>query len=131
MLRSKVSRPLGIRRTGARLLACIAAVFSCMGAANAKGGSPVKDEVYNPQHIASLPPEIRAYVYARCAEPRALHTFTEYRGNLQVITLHFERFLCGTSEIRCSASGCLHEEFTLTRGGRYKLTRRYFAKQPD
>jgi hypothetical protein len=102
-------------------------VACCITEAKAKGGPYQKDEVYNPQHIISLPPEIRASVYARCNEPRALHTFAEYRDNLRIVTLHFERLLCGPSEVRCSASGCLHEVFTLTGNGRYKLTRRYYS----
>lgn len=99
--------------------------------ANAKGGNYLKDEVYNPQHITSLPPEIRSSVYASCSEPRALHKFAEYRDSLRIITLHFERLLCGTSDFQCLASGCLHEVFTLTRSGQYKLTRRYLVKESD
>ena len=99
----------------------------CITEAKAKGGSYQKDEPYNPQHISSLPPEVRASVYASCDEPRALHTSAEYRDNLRIVVLHFERLLCGTSEFRCSASGCLHEVFTQTRNGRYKLTRRYYS----
>jgi hypothetical protein len=83
----------------------------------------------NPQHITSLPPGIRTFVYARCNEPRALHNFAEYRNNLRTITLHFERFLCGSSELRCPASGCLREVYTRTASGGYKLTRRYYAKE--
>jgi len=63
----------------ARLLGCALALACCIGEAKAKGGSYQMDEVYNPQHISSLPPEIRASVYAVCNEPRALHTFAEYR----------------------------------------------------
>jgi hypothetical protein len=106
----------------------LAATF-CIAVANAKGGRYQKDEPYNPQHITSLPPGIRASVYAICSEPRAEHSFAEYHDNLRIIVLHFERFLCGTSEIRCS-SGCLHEVFTLTGSGRYKVTRRYYGKEP-
>ena len=105
------------------------AVACCIAEAKAKGGTYLTDPPYNPQHISSLPPEIRAVVYASCNEPRALHTFAEYRDNLRIVTLHFERLLCGTSEFRCSASGCLHEVFTLTGSGRYQLTHRYYAKE--
>lgn len=117
--------------TSARALGCILVVACCIADAKAKGGNYLVDEPYNPQHITSLPPEIRASVYAICGEPRALHTFAEYRDNLRTVTLHFERLLCGISEVRCSASGCLHEVFTLTRSGRYQLTRRYYAKEPS
>ena len=131
MLRATVFRPVIFRRTSARLLGCALALACCIGEAKAKGGSYQMDEVYNPQHINSLPPEIRASVYASCNEPRALHTFAEYRDNLRIVTLHFERLLCGVSDFRCSASGCLHEVFTLTPSGRYRLTRRYYAKEPS
>jgi hypothetical protein len=56
------------------------AVVCSIAEAKAKGGNYLTDEVYNPQHISSLPPEIRAYVYASCNEPRALHNFAEYRS---------------------------------------------------
>jgi hypothetical protein len=108
-------------------LAVTAIVACCIANAKAKGGSYLKVEVYNPQHIISLPPEVRASLYAGCNEPRALHAFAEYRDNLRIVTLHFERLLCGPSEVRCSASGCLHEVFTLTGSGRYKLMRRYYS----
>jgi hypothetical protein len=131
MLRATVSRPVIFRRTSAHLLGCILAVTCCIAEAKAKGGNYQTDPPYNPQHITSLPPEIRASVYASCNEPRALHTFAEYRDNLRIVTLHFERLLCGISEFRCSAAGCLHEVFTLTRNGRYQLARRYYAKEPS
>jgi hypothetical protein len=115
---------------GTRVLACILALACCTVEAKAKGGSYRSEDLYNPQHISSLPPEIRASVYASCNDPRALHTFAEYRENLRIVTLHFENLLCGVSQVRCSASGCLHEVFTLTRNGRYQLTRRYYAKEP-
>jgi hypothetical protein len=65
-----------------------------------------------------------------CDQPRALHNFSEYRDNSRIVILHFEYFICGASRVRCSVSGCLHEVFTLSRGGRYKLTGRYYSKEP-
>jgi hypothetical protein len=112
----------------ALVLAGIVTVLCCIAEARAKGGSYRMEDRYNPQHITSLPPDIRAAIYASCKEPRALHSFAEYRDNLRIVTLHFEHFLCGVSEVRCSASGCLHEVFTLTGNGRYKLLQRYFAR---
>jgi hypothetical protein len=128
MFSATISRLYGYRLASA--LGCALAVAFCIEA-SAKGGSYQKDEPYNPQHITSLPPEIRASVHAICSEPRAEHSFAEYRDNLRTVTLHFERLLCGSSEFRCPASGCLHEVFTLTGSGRYKLTRRYYAKEPN
>ncbi len=131
MSSATLSQLVGNQRTKVRVLGCILAVACGIAGTNAKATNYLSDGVYNPQHVGSLPPEVRASVYAHCNEPRGLHTFAEYSDNLRTVTLHFERSLCGTSEVRCSASGCLHEVFTLTRGGRYKLTRRYYAKEPD
>jgi hypothetical protein len=129
MLGTTVSQPISFRLTRAWVSAFILVVACCIAQAKAKGGNYQRDEPYNPEHISSLPPEIRASLHASCSEPRALHTFAEYRDNLRIVTLHFERFLCGTSEVRCPASGCLHEVFTLARDGRYRLTRRYYVKE--
>ena len=112
-------------------MAYIFAVACCIAGTDARATNYISMDIYSPQHVGSLPPEIRAYVYASCNEPRALHNFAEYRNNLHTVILHFERYLCGTSEPRCSASGCLHEVFTLTGNGRFKLTRRYYAKEPN
>jgi hypothetical protein len=112
-------------------LGCILVTICCIAAVHAKGGNPQANQPtqdgYNPQHITSLPPEIRHSLYASCSEPRALHNFAEYGHGLRTITLHFEHFLCGASEFRCPASGCLHEVFTLTGSGRYRLMRRYHS----
>jgi hypothetical protein len=101
--------------------------------ANAKGGNPQayqpNQDGFNPEHINSLPPEIRSSAYAKCVEPRALHSFAKYGDGVRTVTLHFEHLRCGASQVRCSASGCLHEVFTLTPSGRYKLIRRYY--EPD
>jgi hypothetical protein len=131
MFSAMVSRSFGFQSTSIRALACILAVACGIAEVEAKGGSYRMEDRYNPQHITSLPPEIRASVYASCNEPRALHDFAEYRDNLRVVTLHFEHFLCGASQVRCTASGCLHEVFKLTRSGRYQLTRRYYAREPN
>jgi hypothetical protein len=119
------------QRAGAQVLGCILVLACCIPGTKAKATNYLSDDVYNTQHINSLPPEVRALVYAKCNDPRALHNFAEYRGNLRILTLHFEGFLCGISEVRCAASGCLHEVYTLTGGGRYKLMRRYYTREPN
>jgi hypothetical protein len=135
MLSTTVFQPVGFRRTSAFVLGCMLAVACCVTAAQAKGGNPQASQPtqdgYNPEHISSLPPEIRRSVYAICGEPRALHNFARYGDNQRIVTLNFEHFLCGSSRVQCSASGCLHEVFTLTGSGRYQLTRRYYAKKPE
>jgi len=135
MLGATVFQPVGFRRKSAFVLGCMFAVACCVTIAQAKGGNPQASQPtqdgYNPEHISSLPPKIGRSVYAICGEPRALHNFAKYGDNLRIVTLHFEHLLCGSSLVRCSASGCLHEVFTLTGSGRYQLTRRYYAKEPD
>jgi hypothetical protein len=49
---------------------------------SAKGGGMHSEDRYNPQHIESLPPEIRNAIIHRCSTPRALHTFAVYSENL-------------------------------------------------
>ena len=102
-------------------------VMACCATA-AKSTNFRAEDRYNLQHIASLPPDIRAFIFARCGEPRALHSFAEYRDNLRIVILHFEHFLCGTLDFQCFARGCLHEIYVMTRSGRYKLVHRYYAK---
>jgi hypothetical protein len=135
MLSATVFQPVSFRRTSVFVLGCMLAVACCATAALAEGGNPQASQPtqdgYNPEHISSLPPEIRRSVYAICGAPRALHTFAKYGDNVRIVTLHFENFLCGPSPVRCSASGCLHEVFTLTGSGRYQLNRRYYAKEPE
>jgi hypothetical protein len=135
MLSATVFQPASFRRTSVFVLGCILALACCFTAAQAKGGNPQAyqpaQDGYNPEHISSLPREIRRSVYAVCGDPRALHNFAKYGDNLRIVTLHFEHLLCGSSPARCSASGCLHEVFTLTGSGRYQLTGRYYAKGPD
>ena len=135
MLGATVFQPVSCRPTSTFVLGCMLAVACCVTAAQAKGGNPQASQPtqdgYNPEHISSLPPEIRRSVYATCGDPRALHNFARYGDNLHIVTLHFEHLLCGSSPVRCSASGCLHEVFTLTGNGRYQLIRRYYVKAPE
>jgi hypothetical protein len=60
----------------------------------AKGGGMHSEDRYNPQHIDSLPPEIRSAIYHKCSTPRALHDFASYSENMNRIVLHFEHFYC-------------------------------------
>ena len=130
MLSSTGSGPVGIKRNNSRVLACALAAACYVVCNEAYATNYTMEDRYNPQHITSLPPEIRSHVYAICEQPRALHNFSEYRDNSRIVILHFEHFICGASQVRCSVSGCLHEVFTLSRGGRYKLTGRYYSKEP-
>jgi len=62
----------------------------------AKGGSYHMEDRYNPQHIDSLPSEIRDALNRLCGTPRALHPFAQYSDNLQTVVLHYEHFYCST-----------------------------------
>jgi hypothetical protein len=92
----------------------------------AKGGSTRSEDRYDPQHIESLPPEVRAAVVHLCGTPRALHTFASYTENLQKVVLHFEHFYCVAGDGFCGPSGCLHQVYVSSHG-HYKLLRSYFA----
>jgi hypothetical protein len=93
--------------------------------ASAKGTGMSEDR-YNPQHIDSLPPEIRTAIYHKCSTPRALHPFAVYSKNLQRIVLHFEHFYCDERDTFCNSSGCLHQVY-VSKGNRYRLLRSYYA----
>jgi hypothetical protein len=86
------------------------------------------EDRYNPQHIESLPLEIRNAIYRRCSRPRALHTFASYSENLRRILLHFEHFYCDERDTFCNAAGCLHQVYVY-QANRYRLLRSYYA--PD
>jgi hypothetical protein len=92
----------------------------------AKGGSYHTEDRYNPQHIESLPPEIRNAIYRKCSTPKALHPFASYSDNFKKILLHYEHFVCDGDGTYCTASGCLHQLYALVEG-HYKLVRSYYA----
>jgi hypothetical protein len=93
----------------------------------AKGGNFRVEDRYNPQHIDSLPPEIRNSILRRCSEPNALHSFASYSDDSRRIVLHFEHFVCDGDGTYCSPSGCLHQVWAVTRG-HYLLVRSYYAR---
>jgi hypothetical protein len=92
----------------------------------AKGGGMHSEDRYNPQHIQSLPPDVRNTIMHRCGTPRALHDFASYHDDLRRIVLHFEHFYCNERNTFCSPLGCLHQVYVL-QGGRYRLLRSYYA----
>jgi hypothetical protein len=93
----------------------------------ARGGYRTEDR-YNPQHIDSLPPEVRSAIYRMCSEPKALHPFASYSDDMHRIVLHFEHFYCQQRDGFCSQSGvCLHEVYQ-SSGHHFQLIRRYFAE---
>jgi hypothetical protein len=96
----------------------------------AKGGSYSSEDRYNPQHIESLPSEIRDVVIHRCSVPKALHEFAEYTDNPQKVVLHFEYLYCATGATFCSPSGCLHQVYVSSHD-HYRLSRSYYAPAGD
>jgi hypothetical protein len=100
------------------------------GQLSAKGGNYHMEDRYNPQHIDSLPPEVRNSILHRCAEPKALHPFAGYSQDLKRIVLHFEHFVCDGDGTYCTPSGCLHQVWT-SIGSRYRLLRSYYAPAGD
>jgi hypothetical protein len=97
---------------------------------SAKGGNIRSEDRYNPQHIESLPPEIRSSILHKCGVPKALHSFASYLDNSKKIVLHFEHFVCDGDGTYCTASGCLHEVY-ISAGSHYKLERSYYAPAGD
>jgi len=93
---------------------------------SAKGSNFRSEDRYNPQHIDSLPPEIRDAIYHKCSTPRALHDFASYSKNTNRIVLHFEHFYCSEGTAFCNSSGCLHQVY-VSAGGHYRLVRSYYA----
>jgi hypothetical protein len=92
----------------------------------AKGGNYHTEDRYNPQHIESLPAEVRNSIFHRCAEPKALHPFASYFDNSRRIVLHFEHLLCDGDGAYCSSSKCLHQVW-VSVGDHYRLERSYYA----
>jgi hypothetical protein len=92
----------------------------------AKGGSYRSEDRYDPQHIESLPPEVRDAIFHECGTPRALHPFAHYADNLQTVVLHYEHFYCSTGGTFCGPSGCLHQVYGSSHG-HYRLIRSYYA----
>lgn len=109
---------------------CALIVLLTCSQALAKGGSYHMEDRYNPQHIDSLPSEVRSSILHRCAEPKALHPFASYFDNSRRIVLHFEHFVCDGDGTYCTSSGCLHQVW-LSVGSHYRLVRSYHAPAGD
>ena len=112
------------------LLLCIAVSLMCQPLF-AKGGPIHSEDRYNPQHIGNLPREIRDAVVSKCREPRALHDFAVYKDGTSQILLHYEHLLCGLSHVYCTAISCLHQVYTRSTSGRYRLLRSFYVAQPE
>jgi hypothetical protein len=96
---------------------------------SARGNYHTEDR-YNPQHIDSLPADVRNSILHRCSEPKALHSFASYFDKPKRIVLHFEHFICDGDGTYCTPSGCLHQVW-VSVGGHYHLVRSYWAPAGD
>jgi hypothetical protein len=116
--------------TGA-LATCLLLLAACAQSCVFARGSSQHDEPWNPEHIDSLPPEVRSSVLHMCrVRPHAAHYFATYLDHARIIKLHFEDFSCEGRQMYRDAGRCLHEEFTLT-GARYRQTRSYYDRCND
>jgi hypothetical protein len=102
------------------------AAASLASPAFARGGLHLLDPAWNPQHISSLPAEVRNDLAHMCGDSQAEHQFATYSENLRTLVLHFEHLRCGNRGKFCTQAGCLHQVYALT-GGRYRLSRTYHA----
>ena len=118
------------RMIASRCLCALILVSLLSTQSSAKGGGMHSEDRYNPQHIDSLPPEIRSAIYHRCSTPRALHPFASYFDNPKRIVLHFEHFYCDQRRTFCNVTGCLHQVW-VSAGGHYRLVRSYYAPAGD
>jgi hypothetical protein len=114
-----------------RCFAAFLAILLTCGQLLARGSWHSEDR-YNPQHISSLPPEVRNFIVHRCSEPKALHSFAQYFDDLKGVVLHFEHFLCdGDGDTYCTVSSeCLHQVW-VSIGGHFRLVRSYYAPAGD
>jgi hypothetical protein len=113
-----------------QLFCALIAIALSHAGASAKGGNFHTEDRYNPQHIESLPAEIRNAISRKCSSPRALHPFARYSNDSGQIVLHFEHFSCGSEGSYCTSSGCLHQVYVAV-GGHYRLVRSYYAPPGD
>jgi hypothetical protein len=86
---------------------------------------PSSPDRWNPQHVESLPADIRNAVTRMCGQsPKAERAFTSYFENSRRVVLHFENFRCDGRSL-CTQAGCLQQVYILT-GGRYRLLKSYY-----
>jgi hypothetical protein len=109
-----------------RVFCALMTLLLACSQSSAKGNSVHSEDRYNPQHIDSLPSEVRNTILHRCGQPKALHNFARYFDNLNRIVLHFEHLICDGDGTYCTPSGCLHQVWVST-GGHYRLVRSYYA----
>ena len=96
------------------------ATASLTSLAFARGTLHLLGPAWNPEHIRSLPAEVRNALAHMCGDPQAQHQFASYSQGSRVLVLHFGHF----------QTGCLHRVYRRT-DGRYRLLRSYYAPEGD
>src|SRR4051794_25858299 len=92
----------------------------------ALSGGPSAPDRWNPQHVDSLPADIRNAVTRMCGQaPKAERDFTSYFENSRRIVLHFQHFRCDGRPL-CTKAGCLQQVYTFT-GGHYRLLKSHYG----
>jgi hypothetical protein len=92
----------------------------------ALSGGPSASDRWNPQHVDSLPADIRNAVIQMCGQsPKAERAFTSYFENSRRVVLHFEHFRCDGRPL-CTKAGCLQQVYIFT-GGHYRLLKSYYG----
>jgi hypothetical protein len=86
--------------TRTRCCCALIVLLSTCDQSSAKGGSYHMEDRYNPQHIESLPSEVRNSILHGCAEPKALHPFASY----------FDKSKLLRTSWRLSISGIEHQD---------------------
>ena len=81
---------------------------------------------WNPQHVDSLPADIRNAVTRMCSQaPKAERDLTSYFENSRRIVLHFQHFRCDGRPL-CTRAGCPQQVYIFT-GGHHRLLKSYYG----
>jgi hypothetical protein len=94
--------------------------------ASPKGGGSGKDDPWNPEHIGSLPPEIRQYIAGMCKGPAsAQHDFATYSPAEKRWRINIEYLRCeGLTEVR-HGHQCIDVDFVEV-GAHFRLASKQY-----
>lgn len=94
--------------------------------AAARGSAPSKDDPWNPEHIGTLPPEIRHYIASICRGPAsAQHDFATYSPAEKRWRINIEYLRCeGLGEFR-RGHQCIDVDFVEV-GSHFRLSSRQY-----
>lgn len=94
--------------------------------ADSRGSSPSRDDPWNPEHIGSLPPEIRQYIAGMCKGPAsAQHDFATYSPAEKRWRINIEYLRCeGLTEVR-RGHQCIDVDFVEV-GSHFRLASKQY-----